>query len=85
VEEALLLIEQRRARGRLALDRPQRVLAAASVPDHRKEHRSHERHLEEFAPELLAGEGVVEDEAAGCEDDHANTNPVARGSHTRKP
>ena len=41
------------------------------MPDHRKEHRGHERHLEELAPELLAAEGVAQDQDAGRNDHEA--------------
>ena len=52
VEKALLTLEQRRALLGLTLDGTERVLSPPRVPHHREEHRRHQRHLEELAPEL---------------------------------
>ena len=72
VEEPLLPVEQRGALGRLVLARSAtRVLAPARMPDHREEHRRHQRHLEQLAPELLAGEGVAQDQRARRRDHEA--------------
>ena len=80
VEEALLLAEQIGALGRLALEPAERVLAAARMPDHREEHRGHERHLEQLAPELGPGEGVAEDQAARAGDHEPEHDARGRGS-----
>ena len=64
VEEPLLLGEQLGALGRFVLKLPDRVLAPARMPDHRQEHRRHQRYLEQLAPELLAVEGVAQDQRA---------------------
>ena len=46
-------------------------LPAPCVPHHREEHRRHERHLEELAPELDPLERVGEDRGARGDDDRA--------------
>ena len=50
------------------LGHAQRVLTPSCMPDHGEEHRGHERHLEELAPELDPLEGVHEDQPAGTDD-----------------
>jgi len=69
VDEALLLLQQR-------LGDAERDLAAPRVPDHREEHRRHQRHLEQLAPELDPFEGVGENQRACPEEDH--------GEHERR-
>ena len=48
-----------------------RCLPASCVPHHREEHRRHERHLEELAPELDPLEGVGEDRRARGDEDRS--------------
>ena len=57
VEEALLLLDER-------LGLAHRRLPAPRMPHHREEHRRHQRHLEQLAPELDPLEGVGEDRPA---------------------
>jgi len=60
--------------------------APPRVPDHREEHRRHERHLEQLAPKLQPFERVGEDRGARGDDDRLpSTAAVVAGDHTRKP
>jgi hypothetical protein len=65
VHEALLPREQRRALVREDLDRLQRLLPAPGVPDHRQEHRAHQRDFRQLAPVLRVGLGVAQDWQSG--------------------
>ena len=81
VEEPLLALEQRCAGLRERLHLVHRRLTAPRMPHHRHEHRAHQRHLEQLAPELDAVECVAEDARAGSEDDDGEH----RERHGRRP
>ncbi len=67
------------------LDRRQRLGPTACMPHHREEHRRHQRHLEELAPELQPVEGIGEDRRAGGDDDAPEHGAVVGRAQTRKP
>ena len=86
VEEALLPGEQRARSRRAPRSRSQRVLAPPRVPDHRQEHRRHQRHLEQLAPELVPCERVARGSSRPWRRPRAaSTIAVGRGAQTRKP
>jgi hypothetical protein len=85
VEEPLLTLEQRRPHLRDALHLGEGQLAPLRVPDHRKEHRGHERHLEQLAPELDPVEGVGEDARPVATITARSTSDIVRVRQTRTP
>ena len=80
VEEPLLPLEQRRAYVRDGLHLSHRRLSPAGMPDHGEEHRRHERHLEELAPQLDALERVREDARTRRDDDRSEDDAGDAGA-----
>ena len=85
VQKPLVALEQVGALLGERLDRRQGLGAATRMPDHGEEHRRHQRHLEELAPELQSVERIGEDRGAGGDHDAPSTSAVTDGLHTLKP
>jgi hypothetical protein len=79
VDEALLALEHRAPLLGPAFGDPLSLDAPAGVPHHRQEHRGHQRHLEQLAPQLAPVERVERDRRGG-RDHHAGEHDQRRAS-----